>query len=70
MALLLTLMSNFFAVFTIPISLSLVIGFSNQAAVPLVLLKNLIQAVLAPTLLAYLAKSWIKGKDHQGELCA
>lgn len=64
MALLLTLMSNFFAVFTIPISLSLVVGFSNQTAVPLVLLKNLIQAALAPTLLAYFAKSWIKGKDH------
>eukprot|EP00210_Caulerpa_lentillifera_P009411 g8972.t1 len=63
MALLLTLLSNFIAVFTLPVSLSLLIGLTNQASVPLTLLKNLVQAVLAPTLLAYFAKSLVNGSD-------
>lgn len=61
MAMLLALMSNFLAVFTMPISLFLVIGFTDERAVPLVLFKNLIQTFLAPTLFALFAKSWIKG---------
>lgn len=60
MAMLLTLMSNFLAVFTMPISLFLVIGFTDDRAVPLILFKNLIQTFLAPILFALLVKSWIK----------
>lgn len=60
MAMLLTLMSNFLAVFTMPISLFLVIGFTDDRAVPLILFKNLIQTFLDPILFALLVKSWIK----------
>lgn len=64
MALMLTLMSNFVAVFTIPVTLSWILGHmtSNPIALsPLVLLKNLTLTVLGPTLAAYSLKTLITG---------
>ena len=64
MALLLTLISNFASVFTIPVTLSWLMGKISSGSValsPLILLKNLTISVLVPTLAAYSLKTVISG---------
>lgn len=64
MALMLTLASNFIAVFTIPITLSWLLGKMTAHSIvlsPFVLLKNLLLTVLAPSIGAYTLKTLIPG---------
>jgi len=66
MALMLTLISNFMAVFAIPLTLTWILGNMSTAVhlSPAVLLKNLTLTVLLPTLAAYSLKSSLGGAEH------
>ncbi len=70
MAIMLTVVSNLLAVLTIPLVLPLVLGGAagGLSLDPATLLRQLVQIVLAPTLLGVLVRTVVPGADRAG-LC-